>query len=187
MFAQVRRFTCARRQDCGVSRLRTGALLLPALVVAGISAAYVRSAQIDDAYVSYRYAANLTAGRGLVFNAGQRVEGISNLAWTLLLAVAHACGAALPDAGAALGWGAVFATVTLAYVVSLRLTESPWVALTVAVAVAITTDFVASATMGMEGGLVAALLLVVLWRWDRPDGSPVALVVALVVLGATRP
>jgi len=39
----------------------------------------------DDAYISYRYADNLVHGRGLVFNAGERVEGYSNFLWVMLL------------------------------------------------------------------------------------------------------
>jgi len=41
---------------------------------------------IDDAYISFRYARNLLDGHGLVFNPGERVEGYSNLIWTLLVA-----------------------------------------------------------------------------------------------------
>ena len=41
----------------------------------------------DDAYISLRYAKNLVDGHGLVFNAGERVEGYSNFSWTLLLAL----------------------------------------------------------------------------------------------------
>jgi hypothetical protein len=44
----------------------------------------------DDAYISYRYARNLAAGEGLVFNPGERVEGFSNLLYVLLLAPAAA-------------------------------------------------------------------------------------------------
>ncbi len=39
----------------------------------------------DDAYISYRYSRNLFAGNGLVFNPGEKVEGFSNLLYTLLL------------------------------------------------------------------------------------------------------
>ena len=42
---------------------------------------------VDDAYISYRYAHNLLAGDGLVWNPGERVEGYSNFLWTLLMAV----------------------------------------------------------------------------------------------------
>ena len=40
----------------------------------------------DDAFISYRYAQNLVDGHGLVFNPGERVEGITNLLWTIGLA-----------------------------------------------------------------------------------------------------
>ena len=39
----------------------------------------------DDAYISYHYAENLAAGKGLVFNPGERVEGYSNLLYVLLM------------------------------------------------------------------------------------------------------
>jgi hypothetical protein len=38
--------------------------------------------------ISMRYAANLAAGAGLVWNPGERVEGYTNFLWTLLMAVA---------------------------------------------------------------------------------------------------
>lgn len=37
----------------------------------------------DDIYISCRYADNLRTGVGLVFNAGERVEGYTNFLWTL--------------------------------------------------------------------------------------------------------
>lgn len=43
----------------------------------------------DDAMISMRYAHNLAQGHGLVWNPGERVEGYSNLLWTLLMALAH--------------------------------------------------------------------------------------------------
>ena len=48
----------------------------------------------DDAFISFRYAWNLVAGNGLVYNAGERVEGFSNPLWTLLSAAPIALGAA---------------------------------------------------------------------------------------------
>lgn len=41
---------------------------------------------LDDANYSFRYAENWIAGRGLVFNAGEYVEGYTNFLWTALLA-----------------------------------------------------------------------------------------------------
>lgn len=40
----------------------------------------------DDAFVAFRYAKNLVNGMGLVYNAGERVEGYTNFLWTLLTA-----------------------------------------------------------------------------------------------------
>lgn len=70
-------------------------LSLAALVVAGLAVAaglFLSRAQEvgvvnEDAFISFRYAQNLLAGDGLVFNpGGQRVEGITNLLWTLSVA-----------------------------------------------------------------------------------------------------
>lgn len=44
----------------------------------------------DDAFISMRYARNLSSGLGLTYNAGESVEGYSNPLWTLLMAVPHA-------------------------------------------------------------------------------------------------
>src|SRR5687768_6252470 len=54
----------------------------------------------DDAYISYRYAANLVAGHGLVFNPGERVEGYSNFLYVMLVAP----GIALFGRDAAYSW-----------------------------------------------------------------------------------
>jgi hypothetical protein len=40
----------------------------------------------DDAFISFRYAANWVHGDGLVYNPGERVEGYTNFLWTLLVA-----------------------------------------------------------------------------------------------------
>lgn len=46
----------------------------------------------DDAFVSFRYARNLVRGLGLVYNAGERVEGYTNFLWTLLVSGGMALG-----------------------------------------------------------------------------------------------
>jgi hypothetical protein len=43
---------------------------------------------MDDAYITYRYAQNLAAGHGFVFNPGERVLGTSTPLYTVVLAVA---------------------------------------------------------------------------------------------------
>jgi arabinofuranosyltransferase len=44
----------------------------------------------DDAMISMRFADNLAAGQGLVWNAGERVEGYTNLLMTLLMVLPNA-------------------------------------------------------------------------------------------------
>lgn len=41
---------------------------------------------VDDAFISFRYAQQLVAGHGLVFNPGERVEGYTNFLWTIIAA-----------------------------------------------------------------------------------------------------
>jgi arabinofuranosyltransferase len=168
-------------------RIFTHSSLIP-LVLLAITLAITQSSGIDDAYISYRYADNLVAGHGLVFNVGQHVEGISNLLWTLLLAGLNGLGVSLPLAGSLLGIVALIVVVVLTRLVAITYGVSPLAAMTTAAAVAITTDLVASATMGLEGGLVAVCVLCVLFLWFRRDtAAEVGMVVAITALGAARP
>ena len=41
----------------------------------------------DDGMISMRFARNLASGLGLVWNQGERVQGFTNPAWTLIMAV----------------------------------------------------------------------------------------------------
>lgn len=43
----------------------------------------------DDAMIGMQYARNLADGLGLVWNAGQRVEGYTNFLWTMMMAAIH--------------------------------------------------------------------------------------------------
>ena len=67
-------------------------LALGALAAYGIALAIALAWVCDDSFVSFRYAQNLVEGRGLVYNAGEHVEGYTNLLWTLLVAGAMKLG-----------------------------------------------------------------------------------------------
>ena len=43
----------------------------------------------DDAMISTRYARNFADGNGLVWNAGERIEGYTNFLWTLWMSLLH--------------------------------------------------------------------------------------------------
>lgn len=72
------------------SRNRTDGLAIAAFAISLIwllAVAYLYLLQLtdvhDDAYISFRYAANLVHGQGLVFNPGEYVEGYTNFLWTM--------------------------------------------------------------------------------------------------------
>jgi hypothetical protein len=92
--------------DAGTASRRVAAIpgvvyVVPLLVLV-VHAAMLLRVQgiscIDDAYISFQYARNLVEGHGLVFNPGERVEGYTNFAWVMLLAMVHGIGADLETA-----------------------------------------------------------------------------------------
>src|SRR3954451_10367493 len=46
----------------------------------------------DDSMISMQYARNFAHGHGLVWNAGEHVEGYSNFLWTLWMSLVHFVG-----------------------------------------------------------------------------------------------
>jgi len=140
-----------------------------------------RQTPIDDAYISFRYARNLAAGEGLVFNPGERVEGYSGLSWVLILAAGDALGA--PPPALAKGLGALLGAGTLLLVGARRRLPD----LLAAALLALSFPFAYHSVNGLETALaaflVAALVLVPPDSAARRAGRHAA--AALLVL--TRP
>jgi hypothetical protein len=61
--------------------------LVLALIGLGLGRAFQSASCFDDAYISLRYVDNFLAGKGLVFNEGEYVEGYTNFLWVMLLSV----------------------------------------------------------------------------------------------------
>ena len=75
------------------ARTRQHALVAAALlVIALVHIWQFRHHLTDDAFISFRYLANLFAGHGLVYNPGERVWGYSNFLWMAGLAPLMAIG-----------------------------------------------------------------------------------------------
>ena len=69
---------------------------------------------IDDLFVTFRYAHNLAAGQGLVFNPGERVFGLTDPGFAILLALLHlATGVAIPWLATAVGGLSMLAVALL--------------------------------------------------------------------------
>lgn len=78
---------------------------------------------IDDAYISFRYAANFANGHGLVWNTGVPVEGYTCLLWVLLLSCIARLGVDL--AGPAVFLSAFFGIACLELLRRIACRESP--------------------------------------------------------------
>lgn len=142
---------------------------------------------IDDAFISLRHADNLVRGHGLVWNAGERVEGITNLLWTLLLAGLLALG--VPGSPALYGLSTASAVLALAATYALMracLPPSHRAHAGLSALLLLTSSaFAVWARSGLETPLLAcfaALALLAVVR-DRPWAATAALMVA----GLLRP
>ena len=119
----------------------------------------------DDMMISLRYARNLVAGDGLVWNPGERVEGITNFLWALLLAVPQlALGPQRAALGAIVMNGALLvAALALAFALVRRLGGSPIAAALAVFALATHQGTLHWAAGGSEAILLAVLLLAQAW------------------------
>jgi hypothetical protein len=141
---------------------RSWAVLVTLIVFLALAARLIPGLRtIDDAYITFRYARNLLAGQGFVFNPGERVLGTTTPLFTLVLAAA-----ALPFGGSAAPFPAialVLATLfdlgvclTLAYLG--RAFGRPAAGLVAALAWAIAPTSVTFAVGGLETSLFVLLV-----------------------------
>ncbi len=124
----------------------------------------------DDAFISFRYARHLLDGHGLVYNPGERVEGITNLLWTLILAGAMGTGADPVLAAAALGLVGLGAAVLLAG--ALGRAAGPGSAAVAAALVAVDPHTALEAVEGLETAAHMALLAAGALRFCRELDRP---------------
>jgi arabinofuranosyltransferase len=149
-------------------------LVAPALVLL-VNMWRVRRFTIDDAYISYRYARNLAGGLGLVYNAGERIEGFTNFSWTVILAGGIALGID-PDLLAKLLGGAfALGTLGMTYVVAGRFAPFgafPCVATWLLASSIVTSGY---AVFGLETAMFVFLVLLgveLMWREEARAPTP---------------
>jgi arabinofuranosyltransferase len=129
-----------------------GYLFVSALFLLAAHAAWLSGFTVDDAYISFRYARNLAAGLGPVFNAGERVEGYSNPVYTFVLAGFAALTTRpewIPQAGRVLGLVSALGTLTILAlgIPGLKLRPGPLLA---SLLLATSTSFALWAVAGLE-------------------------------------
>jgi arabinofuranosyltransferase len=153
----------------------------------------------DDAFISFRYARNLSHGHGLVFNPGEApVEGYTNFLWVLALAALDRIGLAPERAAPALGFACTVALfgVVVGFALRPRAARGPmWLALLPAFWLAATRSVAVWSSGGLETRAfellaVAGILALAVEVERRLAGeSPVAPIAAwlLALAALTRP
>ena len=91
--------------------MRFAYLIAVGLVVLIMWRTWTHAFLYDDAYICFRYAENLLAGHGLVWNPGELVEGYTNFSWVLALAGVMWLGFAPESASIWMGMGAQLLTL----------------------------------------------------------------------------
>ena len=141
----------------------------------------------DDAMISMRYARNLAEGAGLVWNSGERVEGYTNLLWTLFMALVHLT--PLPDSKTSLvvlvaNVGIAAATVPMiAWLVRL-LGGGAWATGATIVAYVLWADASYFATSGMETSLLGFLVVLCVCRILEESRSGTPRAITYLAIGA---
>jgi len=150
---------------------------------------------LDDAYITFRYAENLAAGNGLVFNVGEPVLGTTTPLFAAMLAAFKLLGMPIPVVARWLGLLSIAGVVLVVQALARKVVSTP-VALAVGMCVALHPDTAFISNAGMETStsmllVFSALLMSLQGRFAlagglggaaflmRPDG---VLVVALAVI-----
>ena len=148
----------------------------------------------DDAYITFRYAENLAAGHGLVFNPGEPVLGTSTPLFAFILAGLKTAGISVITAAHWLGLLSMTLVVVILQLLARR-SVSPPVTAALGMCVALHPDSAFVANSGMETAMSMALvfgglLLALRGRWNlaggvgaaaylmRPDGLLIVIFVA---------
>ncbi len=174
------------RTELGCAAL---AILVLALRVFDLARHYGSWLLLDDAYISFRYAANFARGEGLVFNPGERVEGFTNFLWTVILASGDWIGLDIPMLSIVLAALATVGTLILLLLLGHRLfaeSGAPWLAGVAPVLFALIGCQARYVVAGMETPLF--VFLVTLGVFLALSGRSLALTGAVFALAAmTRP
>jgi arabinofuranosyltransferase len=167
----------------------TGLCLSAIVVIFAIHAVHL-AVVAEDSFITYRFASNLVAGEGLVWNPGEPpVEGYTNFLWLLISAALLAGGLDVPFWTQVLGFGAAIVTIAYTYRLGRELFGlSPTHALLPCALLAVSGPFATWATSGMETSLFGALVVGACYhfaRWDRTRTARQLAICLVAVLTAT--
>jgi arabinofuranosyltransferase len=145
----------------------------------------------DDTYISIRYAENFAAGKGLVFNPGEDVEGYSNFLW--VMAAAAMAALSIPAAWGLKALSFLFSLgiLWLLYLTAQRYGLDKYSAAPAVLAMAFSVSLGYFAMSGMETVFYAFLLLLAVYLESGPFSGGgrqrFALFGVLLAVSLTRP
>ena len=139
----------------------------------------------DDAFIVFRYADNVVAGFGPVWNRGEPVEGYSSPLWLGILVMGRMLGAALPTFAGALGIACSALCLVLVHRFTHGIVHSRVVAAAACAVASLVYPLYYWAPAGLETALFAALVILGAWALIAPSTWCWSLAAAL--LGVTRP
>ena len=135
----------------------------------------------DDGAIFFRYADNLAAGHGPVWNIGEPVEGFSSPLWLLLLSMGAAVGVSVIAVAKVLGTGFALGTLLIMGLILKDKTELPYLSMSI-LGASLTAGLFYWAPSGMETPLVVFLWSATWWLWGSHRG-----LIPLALLGLARP
>ncbi|MEW5796143.1 MAG: hypothetical protein AB1772_07255 [Candidatus Zixiibacteriota bacterium] len=164
-------------------RIVTG-VILAALVGLFVWQSLVFDFFQDDAYISYRFAANYLDGHGLVYNQGERVEGYTNFGWVLGLVVSGVLGFDYVLVSRVVGIGLASAAIILTFLLSRRCLagSSPYWSLLPAALVSHNLSLAYWAQSGLESTAFVFLSALALYLYLCRSWLLIAVLVAAVLI-----
>ncbi len=176
---------------------RADYILLGAAVIVRLVVHFATQYTVDDAFITFRYAENLAAGHGFVYNIGERVLGTSTPLFTLVLAAFNVVGIGSQTVALLLSLAASGLTTVLLYRWSCKLGLGKLAVLPAIIYIVFPRSVICD-ICGMETALVALLftssmyflhnrhnvsasILASLTTLARPEGWALLALVATVV------
>jgi arabinofuranosyltransferase len=158
----------AERRISGLQPADRAREVVPLLALCLFGVTLVKTGWLaDDAFASFRAAANLVNGHGLLSNPPERVQSFTNPLWTLLFALAYWPSKNAYAAGMVMGLVTSFATVAvIAYSRGVDVVPRAVAVLTLC----LSQSFVDFSTSGLENPL-SHLLLVLVYAGARRERS----------------
>jgi arabinofuranosyltransferase len=149
----------ATREVAPASKKGELVLLGTAMLLCAVCAATIYLLRDEDAFIYYRYALNWARGLGLVFNAGEPVEGYSSPCWMWIVGWIARLGWTLPVAVPALGIGCGVATVGATWRLAGHMGLDRFGRLAAASGLALSYPFLYWSRSGLETPLFSLLLV----------------------------